>query len=179
MQKCVTLSVTEAEFVACVEVVQNMLFARRILESLELKVKMPMVVDVDNFGAVDLANSWTAAGHTRHTATRINLLRELKEQGLISVQWISSVNMKSDMWEVKTFIDIEKNMFVTIHRSNVSEQRQQASLLERVSESASIRRMQGRSRCREPGRLLANLLLVSAKVSLEESAIVMIPAKSM
>jgi hypothetical protein len=79
MQKCVTLSVTEAEFVACVEVVQNMLFAYRVLESMELQVKLPMVVQVDNRGAVDLVNSWTPTGRTRHIATRINFLRELKE----------------------------------------------------------------------------------------------------
>jgi hypothetical protein len=52
MQKCVTLSVTEAEFVAAVEVVQNMIFASRIIESLGLTVTKPMVIEVDNKGAV-------------------------------------------------------------------------------------------------------------------------------
>jgi hypothetical protein len=98
MQKCVTLSVTEAEFVAAVEVVQNMLFAWRVLSSMGLKVRMPMVIEVDNKGAVDLVNSWTATGRTRHIATRINFLRELKEQGLISVNWISNVGMSSDIF---------------------------------------------------------------------------------
>jgi hypothetical protein len=37
MQKCVTLSVTEAEFVAAVEVVVNILFAWRVVESMGLK----------------------------------------------------------------------------------------------------------------------------------------------
>jgi hypothetical protein len=98
MQKCVTLSVTEAEFVAAVEVVQNMLFACRVLESIGLHVQKPMVIEVDNKGAVDLANSWTATGRTRHIATRINFLRELKEQGTISVRWISNVAMSSDIF---------------------------------------------------------------------------------
>jgi hypothetical protein len=57
MQKCVTLSVTEAEFVAAVEVVQNMLFACRVLESIGLLVEKPMVIEIDNKGAVDLVNS--------------------------------------------------------------------------------------------------------------------------
>jgi hypothetical protein len=52
MQKCVTLSVTEAEFVAAVEVVQNMLFAWRVLTFMELQVRLPMVTEVDNKGAV-------------------------------------------------------------------------------------------------------------------------------
>jgi hypothetical protein len=55
MQKCVTLSVTEAEYVAAVEVVQNMLFAWRVLQSIGVQVKTPMVIEIDNKGAVDLA----------------------------------------------------------------------------------------------------------------------------
>jgi hypothetical protein len=98
MQKCVTLSVTEAEFVVAVEVVQNMLFAWRVLTSMELQVRLPMVIEVDNQGAVDLVNSWTATGCTRHIATRINFLRELKVQGLISFRWVSNVGMSSDIF---------------------------------------------------------------------------------
>jgi hypothetical protein len=98
MQKWVTLSVTEAEFVAAVEVVQNMCFARSVISSLGLKVQLPMLIEVNNKGAVDLINSWTAAGRTRHNATRINFLRELKDSGVIIVQWISNVGMSSDIF---------------------------------------------------------------------------------
>jgi hypothetical protein len=98
MQKCVTLSVTEAEFVTAVEVIQNMLFSFRVLMSMGLKVQLPMVIEVDNKGAVDLANSWTATGRTRHISTRINFVRELKEEGIISVKWISNKHMSSDIF---------------------------------------------------------------------------------
>jgi hypothetical protein len=98
MQRCVTLSVTEAEFVAAVEVVQNMLFAWRVLSSMGLTVQLPMLIEVDNKGAVDLANSWSATGRTRHIASRINFLRELKEEGIITVHWISSTYMSSDIF---------------------------------------------------------------------------------
>jgi hypothetical protein len=98
MQKCVTLSVTEAEFVAGAETVQDMLFALQILESLQLSVQKPMILEMDNKGAVDLINNWAATGRTRHICTRINFLRELKEQGLIEVKWISNVEMSSDIF---------------------------------------------------------------------------------
>jgi hypothetical protein len=75
-----------------------MLFACRVLESIGLLVEKPMVIEVDNKGAVDLVNSWTATGRTRHIATRINFLRELKEEGTISVRWISNVAMSSDIF---------------------------------------------------------------------------------
>jgi hypothetical protein len=48
MQRCVTLSVTEAEFVAADEVVQNMLFAWRILWSMGLTVMLPMLIEIEN-----------------------------------------------------------------------------------------------------------------------------------
>ena len=98
MQKCVTLSVTEAEFVAAVECAQDMMFTMRVLESIGLKVKKPMVLKVDNKGAVDLANNWSAAGRTRHVATRICFLRELKEQGVLKVEWCPGEHQHADLF---------------------------------------------------------------------------------
>jgi hypothetical protein len=31
-----------------------------------LKVKLPMILEMDNKGAVDLANNWIIGGRTRH-----------------------------------------------------------------------------------------------------------------
>jgi len=43
-----------------------MLYVRHILESMGLKVKLPMIIEMDNMGAVDLANNWSVGGRTRH-----------------------------------------------------------------------------------------------------------------
>jgi hypothetical protein len=94
----VTLSVTEAEYVAAVEVVQNMLFAWRVLQSIGLQVKTPMVIEIDNKGAVDLATGWTANSRTRHIATRVNFLRELKEALLLTIRWIPNQRLSSDIF---------------------------------------------------------------------------------
>jgi hypothetical protein len=75
-----------------------MCFARSVISSLGLKVQLPMLIEEDNKGAVDLINSWTETGSTRHIATRIIFLRELKEKGVIIVQWISNVGMSSDIF---------------------------------------------------------------------------------
>ena len=92
------MSVTEAELIAAVECAQDMLFAKQVLESMGLKVKTPMILKVDNKGAVDLANNWSSAGRTRHVAVRVNFLRELKEQGDLLVEWIPNKNMSSDIF---------------------------------------------------------------------------------
>jgi hypothetical protein len=50
MQDMRKLSVTEAELDSAVTNVQDMLFVRQILESMGLKVKLPMVLLVENSG---------------------------------------------------------------------------------------------------------------------------------
>jgi hypothetical protein len=52
---------------------------RHILESMELKMKLPMILEMDNKGAVDLANNWSIGGRTRHVDVRQCFLWELKE----------------------------------------------------------------------------------------------------
>jgi len=87
MQKCVTLSVTKPNLMAAVECVKDMLFIlfiMRLLESIGLKVKNPMVLMMDNKGTIDLINSWGLSGNARHVAVEISFLRELKESDMIA-----------------------------------------------------------------------------------------------
>ena len=85
-----TLSVTEAELVAATNCVQDMLYIRKIIESIGLKVKLPMILHVDNKGAKDLMNNWSVGGRTRHVEVRYHFLRELKEQNIVRIKWIST-----------------------------------------------------------------------------------------
>ncbi len=55
MQKSVALSVCEAEQTAGVLCAQDMLYVWHILKEMGLKVKLPMILKMDNKGAVDLA----------------------------------------------------------------------------------------------------------------------------
>jgi hypothetical protein len=68
------------------------------LESLGLKVHKPMVLEMDNKGAIDLVNSWSSAGRTRHVLTKINFLRELKEQALLICRWIPGNSNSMDIF---------------------------------------------------------------------------------
>ena len=65
-----------------------------------------MVLKVDNKGAVGLAKSWTVGGRTRHVDVRQYFLRELKEEGLILVEWISGDDMSSDIFTKNPAINV-------------------------------------------------------------------------
>ena len=98
MQRFVTLSVTEAECVAATSCVQDMMYGKRFLESLGLKVKLPMILQMDNKGGVDVFNNWSIAGNTRSVSIRFAYIRELKEAGILSIEWINSEDNHSDIF---------------------------------------------------------------------------------
>ena len=100
MQTCVTLSVTEAELVSAVECTQDMMFVRRLLVSIGLKVKRPMILEVDNKGAIDLCNNWTSGGRTRHIDVKYWYLRELKEMNppMMNINYIPTEENSSDIF---------------------------------------------------------------------------------
>jgi hypothetical protein len=74
MQECVTLSVKEAELMALIACLQEMIHVKQLIESMNLNVKLPMTIKVDNKGAKDLVNNWSIGGRTRHVGVRLNYL---------------------------------------------------------------------------------------------------------
>ncbi len=98
MQKIVALSVSEAEIIALVQCIQEVMFVKKIIESIGLKVKLPIHVEVDNQATVDLVNGWSIAGGTKHSEVRIMWLRELKEKGILRVFWHPNDENESDVF---------------------------------------------------------------------------------
>jgi hypothetical protein len=97
--QCITdVSVTESDLGSITETAQDMLFVMRILESMELKVKKPMILYIDNKGANDLANNWSVGGQTCHIEVWQYFLCELKEQGLIVCVWTGGDGMCSNLF---------------------------------------------------------------------------------
>ncbi len=89
---------TEAEIAAGVMVAQDVLYIYRLLESLELEVELPMVLEMDNSGAVDIANSWSVDGRTHHVDVHNYFLSELKDQGLLVIRHIAGETHDADIF---------------------------------------------------------------------------------
>jgi hypothetical protein len=97
-QKTVALSSCEAELNAAVICVQDMIYQKNTLESIGLKVELPMVLEMDNKGAIDLINSFSVGGRTRHIDVKQCFLRELKEAKVLVVKWIAGSENEADMF---------------------------------------------------------------------------------
>ena len=93
-----TLSSAEAELVAGTNCAQDMLFVKRMLESMGLEVNLPMMLYIDNRGTVDLVNNYSVNGKTRHVEIRQYFLRELKERNILLTRWRSGDEMAADLF---------------------------------------------------------------------------------
>jgi hypothetical protein len=58
-------------------------------------------LEIDNKGAVDIINSFSVGGHTRHIVVRQYFLRELKEAKQLVVNWIPGSENSTDMFTKK------------------------------------------------------------------------------
>jgi hypothetical protein len=98
MQRIVALWVTEAELFAATNNAQEMLYTKRIIESLGLHVQFPMILEVDTKGTVDLVNKYSVGWRTRHVETRQYFMRQLKEENIIKVIWTPGELNSSDLY---------------------------------------------------------------------------------
>ena len=115
MQRIIALSVTEAELIALVQCTQEMFFVKKVLESLGLAVELPMKLQCDNKGAVNLINGHSVVGNTKHIDVRILHVRDYKDKGIIAVNWISTDKNESDMCtknNTKSLFNIHSKHFV-------------------------------------------------------------------
>ena len=67
---------------------QDMLYVYRLLESIGLQVELLMMLEMDNKGAVDLANNWSVGGRTSDVDVRNHFLRDLKDEGLLIMRYV-------------------------------------------------------------------------------------------
>ena len=96
-QKGVTLSSSEAEYVALSEAVKEVKFAMHLIESMGLPIQYPIMVYVDNIGAMFMAENVTTSNRTKHVDTRYHFLREHVEDGIVKIQFVRSGDNDADV----------------------------------------------------------------------------------
>ena len=87
MQRTTALLVTEADGASGVQCAQDMFYEMHIMESMEVNIANPMILECENSRCVDLANKWTVGGRIRHEAVSWNFLRDLKEKITLRFIW--------------------------------------------------------------------------------------------
>eukprot|EP00957_Ditylum_brightwellii_P194161 14786359-Ditylum_brightwellii.AAC.1 len=68
------------------------------MNSMGLKVHLPMILYINNKGAKDFMHIWSVDGRTRHIKIKQYFLQKLKETGIIECCWKSGSEMWSDVF---------------------------------------------------------------------------------
>jgi hypothetical protein len=92
-QKGVTLSSTEAEYVAISEAVNELKFVYYLPRDLHIKVKIPIVIKTDNISAIFMSENASTGVRTRHVDTRYHFVREFIEDVLLKLNLFGPLRM--------------------------------------------------------------------------------------
>ena len=97
-QKGVTLSSSEAEYVAMSEAVKEIRFIYYLLSGMGVQIKIPIVVRCDNIGAIFMAENSSSGVRTRHIDTRYHFVREHVVDEFIKIIFVKSNENVADMF---------------------------------------------------------------------------------
>ena len=96
--KCVTLSTSEAEYVALGDAVKELLFLRQVWRFIIPGKGMPCCpIFEDNQGALHLSKNPVSNSNSKHIDVRHHFLRELVRQGDIIVNHVPSEYQRADI----------------------------------------------------------------------------------
>jgi hypothetical protein len=98
LQPFVTLSTTEAEYVAAVTTGQEILWLRNLLSELGYKVTTSSRLRMDNQSALAVAKNPDHHGRVKHLDLRFYWLRDEVERGSISVEYLQTNDMPADLF---------------------------------------------------------------------------------
>ncbi|GKA99022.1 retrovirus-related pol polyprotein from transposon TNT 1-94, partial [Tanacetum coccineum] len=96
-QPVVTLSTTEAEFIAAASSACQVVWLRRILEKLSQVQHSPTVVYCDNTSAIRLSRNPVMHGRSKHIDVRFHFLRELVNDGVVELVQCSTQEQVADI----------------------------------------------------------------------------------
>ena len=112
-EKCVTLSTSEAEYIALGDAVKELLFLRQVWRFMLPGQGMPCFpIFEDNQGAVQLSQNPVSNSNSKPIDVRHHFLRELVPQGDISVSHVSSEYQYADILTKALALDVSRPLRV-------------------------------------------------------------------
>ena len=71
------------------------MFVLQLLESMKIKVKLPITVQVDNVGSIFMSKNISTLNRTKHVDIRTKFVNEYVEDGIIKIIFMQSNNNDS------------------------------------------------------------------------------------
>ena len=96
-QVCVSLSSTEAEYVALSEATQELIWLQRLSQDFSINIQYPVQILADNQSAIKMIDNHKFSNSTKHIETRYHFIKDIKEQGSINIKYVPAEDNIADM----------------------------------------------------------------------------------
>lgn len=96
-QTCVSLSSTEAEFIALSDACKEAIWIRQLLEDMKIHQNSPTVIFEDNQSCIRLIKDQKLSNRTKHIDTKIHFVKDHVDQNHIVCTYCPSEEMIADM----------------------------------------------------------------------------------
>jgi hypothetical protein len=96
--KSVTLSSSEAEYVALAEAAKEVKFVYQVLLSMGMKIKLPIIVRVDNVGAIFMAENVAVSQRTKHIDVKYRFVQEFVLDGFLRIIFVRTEDNHADIF---------------------------------------------------------------------------------
>ena len=97
-QKNVTLSSSEAEYVAISEICSEIKFIKMILNFLHVEIEQPIKIYCDNVGAIFMSHNAKSGARTKHIDIKYHFIREQVENGTVEIVFVRSEENDADIF---------------------------------------------------------------------------------
>jgi hypothetical protein len=87
----------ETEYFGTSELANKVIFARQIIKTMGVILEFPIVIHLDNTGAIYNADNYTTGQRTKHIDIRAHLIPEFMEHGVLKVVFIFSEDNRVDI----------------------------------------------------------------------------------
>ena len=96
-QHTVALSSAEAEYMAMSDTAKEILWCLRLVQELNLKVRLPIELLSDSMSAIAISKNDGNHQRTKHIDIRHHFVRELAKNGTIKITWVPTKNQVADI----------------------------------------------------------------------------------
>lgn len=96
-QASVSLSSTEAEYIALTETTQEILWLKVLCQDFNIKLNFPIQIQADNQSAIKLVSNQRISNATKHIETKYHFIKDIKEKGTINIKYCPAENNIADM----------------------------------------------------------------------------------
>src|ERR1051325_6785695 len=113
-QPVVALSSYEFEYIAGSYAACQAIWIKSVLEEMDVEVKKPLVLQIDNKSAINLAKNQVLHGRSKHIEARFHFLREKVNRGELEVRHCSSEAQLADIFtkglKIDRFLNLRKKL---------------------------------------------------------------------